>query len=151
MKNFLKIFIFLSLSANTIIGEANASGQIKVTATVNKYCNAKASAITFGNYGANDLKARSTIQIICTAGTVFYIGVSNNSHTMTSNTNGILKYYVFQDSHYSNILGGGIVNNTISGIGTGKTETIVVYAIIKSGQSAPAGFYSDTLNITLSF
>jgi spore coat protein U-like protein len=65
-----------------------------------------------------------------------------------------LGYNIYKDAAYTQILGSGsggtaTIANTNSGSGTGPTHTL--YGLIPAGQDVPAGSYTDTLTITITF
>jgi spore coat protein U-like protein len=158
MKNNYKFLVFFFIClfyTNISIAGGGAAGkqtssQIKVTATVKKYCSAKSTPLSFGRYRHRDLRASTTISVTCTAGTPYYIGVSSGKRSMT-NGKDALRYSVHSDSNGSRLLGNRFDENTISGVGTGRTETVRVHAFVEDGQRVSSGFYQDMLYITLSF
>ena len=68
-------------------------------------------------------------------------------------TGASLNYNLYTDSTYTSIWGDGTTGTTVSGVGsngsTGITKTI--YGSIPEGQDVPAGAYTDSITITITF
>ena len=79
-------------------------------------------------------------------------GASVAQRTLTK-TGASLNYNLYTDSTYTSIWGDGTTGTTVSGVGsngsTGITKTI--YGSIPEGQDVPAGAYTDSITITITF
>jgi spore coat protein U-like protein len=171
MKSFNK-FKTLALSAATAsvllsaIAPAQAQAStstatIAVSASVLSSCGVTALPLAFGTYSptqATNTTASTTIAVTCTNGTPYNIGmglgsgsgatVSARKMTAGSNT---LTYNLYQDSGYSTQWGTTIGTNTQTGTGSGLAQTITVYGSITALQSVPAGSYTDSITVTLTY
>ncbi|MDP9104912.1 MAG: spore coat U domain-containing protein [Candidatus Eremiobacteraeota bacterium] len=141
----------------------SVSGSMAVSATVLSSCLTVVPApMAFGNYdpaAASSLTATSTIAVTCTPGTVASITMDagQNAGSATAFSGRALKfgtttlpYQIFKDAARTQVWGdgtnGGSQAVSVTGIGT-----LTAYAHIPAGASVPAGVYSDTINVTVSF
>lgn len=154
MRTYILPLIFLFLTAgSTFAAIPNPSTEMRVTATVAKFCSANASPLTFGHYVYDELGARINVTVQCTAGTEYYIGVNQpaGGRSLVGPGNQNLRYVLYQDAGRTRMLGNSVGQNTIYGVGTGTVDVITIYGLIDGEQSATPGYYTDNLNITLSF
>ncbi len=169
MKTFNN-FKTLALSAATAavlvsaVAPAQAStstATIAVSASVLSSCGVTALPLAFGTYSptqSTNSTATTTIAVTCTNGTPYNVGMNAGTgtgatvatHKMTSGSN-TLNYTLYQDSGYSTVWGTTIGTNTETGTGTGLVQTITVYGSITALQSVPAGSYTDSVTVTLTY
>jgi spore coat protein U-like protein len=150
LKQYKLIIFFLLISCSVTYAQ---NAEIRVTASVGKFCTIKATSLNFGLYAFKDINSRLSLTVTCTAGTVYYIGVSPASPLFMKNTsnNEVLSYSLYHSTTKAMHLGNKIGENTISGIGKGLPEIITIFSDIKSNQPVSDGQYQDKLNIILSF
>lgn len=138
-----------------------ATDNLAVSATVIASCNVSTSPLAFGNYNpvtATPLDAATSISVTCTNGTTYDVlmnegggsGASVGTRKMTSSGN-LLNYSIYRDSNRSNVWGATIGSNVVSGTGTGAAQPIDVYGRVPAQQAAPAGSYTDTVVVTVSY
>ncbi len=144
--------------------EADAStstASVAVSANVLSSCGVTALPLAFGTYSpsqSSNSTASTTIAVTCTNGTPYAIGMNAGSGTgasvatriLTSGSN-TLGYSLYQDSGYSTVWGNTIGTNTETGTGTGLVQTITVYGSITALQAVPAGSYTDSVTVTLTY
>lgn len=118
-----------------------------------------ASDIDFGFQNALSaiLSQTSTIQVQCTNGTPYSVGlnggsVANNvaARQMKAPAGGLINYSLFQDaSHLVNWTdtGGGLV----SGTGTGSPITHTVYGQVPVQATPAVGTYTDTVTVSVTY
>lgn len=159
-------------------GQAGAagdnSGQIAVGATVNKACVVTNSpSIAFGSFNPVDnanVNQTGTISLSCTKGAAAIVALDagGNPGKAASGTRAMkdgasppdyLGYEIYQDSGYATVWGGGAGETGASA----ETEaaaanmTAVNYTAYgqiptaSNNQGVPAGSYTDTVNISISF
>lgn len=145
-----------------------ATNTFAVTATVVNSCAINsAGALAFGNYdptSAVNTTGSSTINVNCTKGDVYTIalnyganGGSAANRIMTDGSGDNLNYNLYTNSVYTlvwNSTCGGANNcdgGTGAGPGVGNQQTYTVYGQIGAGQNVPAGSYSDTITLTVTF
>ena len=135
------------------------TGTLAVSAVVQSNCALTGGTMNFGTYTSGqtaNLDVDGTISYAnCPVGNlVFELDGGDagnvNARKMTSGSNA-LNYQLYRNSTRSAIFGTGTANaytevRLISGGGS-----IPVYGRIASGQTAPAGNYADTVDITLTF
>jgi spore coat protein U-like protein len=65
----------------------------------------------------------------------------------------LLNYAVYTDSARSTVWGdgGAGATATIDGTGSGTAQSTTIYGRIPAGQTVPAGSYSDTVNVTVTY
>jgi spore coat protein U-like protein len=134
---------------------------IAVSASVLSSCGVTALPLAFGTYSptqSTNTTAQTTVVVTCTNGTPYNVGLNAGigtgatvaSHKLTSGSN-LLNYTLYQDSGYSTVWGNTIGTNTVTGTGSGLTQTINVYGSITALQAVPAGSYADTVTVSLTY
>ncbi len=158
---FAALASFAMLVTPVIGGAATTSDTLTVTATVVDSCSLSTSTLAFGTYdpaSGTDTDATTTIDASCTTGTTFDIALDGGSsanisaRTMSDGTNS-LGYQIYTDTLRTTIWGDGTTGSTAAGTGLGPLTpvTLTAYGRITAGQNVPAGAYSDTVNVTLTF
>lgn len=148
-----------------------ATGTFNVTTTVVAACNVNsASNLVFPNYdptSATATSGTSTIKVQCTKNSSYVIALNYGANGGTV-TNRIMKdtgtdtlnYNLYTDNAHANVWkDSSTCNNPATpgtncdgGSGSGNTaESYTVYGQIPSGQNVPAGSYSDTITVTVTF
>jgi spore coat protein U-like protein len=133
------------------------TGMLAVTATVLTGCALTGGTLNFGQYISGqptDLDITGTIGYANCSGTLTFTldggGSANiNARQMSSGSNR-LNYQIFRTPTRNAIWGTGGNANVVTLVGT-QTATVGVYGRIPGGQTVPAGTYTDTVNITLTF
>ncbi|MGM0517702.1 MAG: Csu type fimbrial protein [Pseudomonadota bacterium] len=136
----------------------------QVTATVADTCDITATDLAFGAYDPNAgaLDGTSTITATCTSGTSYDIGLDtgNNGAEATTTTRAMddgaatpsyLDYELYSDSGRTTVWGDTVGTDTVNQTSAGGAEDHTVYGQIPTGQFVPAGSYSDTINVTITY
>jgi spore coat protein U-like protein len=140
---------------------ATDTDTMTVTATVIASCNVAADDLALGNYdpvAPTPLAAATAIDVICTNGTSYSIaldegqgsGASVATRKMTSGAN-TLNYSLYQDASHTDLWGETQGVNTVDDTGTGAVQSFDVYGLVPAAQAAPAGAYSDTINVAVTY
>lgn len=138
---------------------ATASGTLTISASVVASCTVVGSAIAFGAYTQTVVNQTGTITVLCTNGTAYNVGLDAGTGTgasvsnrkMSASGGGTLNYALYRDSARSNNWGSTIGTDTVTGTGSGLTQTLTVYGQIPASQTPLAGSYSDTVTVTLTY
>lgn len=163
----IKILRNISLSALALLPlsalASTATTTLQVTATVVAGCKVDASGgtVAFGNYdptAASDTTANGSLSVTCTNGTDYQIeldqgaatGATVTTRQMKDSGSNYLPYALYRDASHSLNWGKTDGTDTLGGqTGTGTAQTIPVYGVLPAGATAPAGSYSDTVNVTV--
>ncbi|MDG2402240.1 MAG: spore coat U domain-containing protein [Amylibacter sp.] len=122
-------------------------------------CNINVTAVNFGSYDVfSNAASDSTgnIGVNCPSGFGYTIGLSAGSGTyeqrgMSSGFN-TLNYNLYTAANRALVWGDATYDSAIvSGIGSGQSVNHVVYGRIPPNQNVPAGNYSDTINVMITF
>lgn len=168
MHKFAKIAA--AVGALLAVGTLNATTvtpapTFQVTATVPAVCLASATAMAFGTYtqGAGDDLQTSAVNVRCTTGTAFTVGLNAGAtagatvttRAMLNGTNQ-LAYQLFRDAGRTQNWGTTAGTDTVAGTGTGVANTVAltVYGRIvdsTANQNVPAGNYTDTVTVTVTY
>ena len=141
----------------------SAGGNLTVNATVAENCTVNSPTLNFGSsvnvLGANT-DATATINVTCTVGTAFFVGLGNGNDFSGGNRRmehgtppgDVLTYELDRNSNRDERFGD--TDDTTDRMGeTGQgsiADAITVYGRIPSGQTtATVGAYSDTVAITV--
>ncbi len=159
-KQLCLLALLLPLAGVAEAGTAQTT--MGVSATVQNSCMASATPLAFGNYDpviATPNTATSSITVTCTTGTSFVVGLNPGTAagaTVTtrqmSNAAQRLNYSLFSDvgrtTNWGNTAG---VDTPAAVTATGTASVITVYGRIAAQQNVPAGPYSDTVTITVTY
>jgi spore coat protein U-like protein len=161
---------FFSTSNGTNFGDmvtASISGNfttdtrtVQVTLQqVSPGCGIGANSLNFGLYSGTVLSATTTIQVACTSGTTYNVGlnagtaagatVAKRSMTLNGGT-ALLGYALYSNAGYS-VNWGNSSGSWVAGTGNNTVQNLTVYGQIPAGQSVLAGSYTDTIVATLTY
>ncbi len=146
----------------SVTSASTATTTFPVTATVLGVCSVSASSLDFGNYdptSVTDLDASTTLDVLCTIGTSFTVGLSAGTAsgatvTTRAMTNGgdTLDYALYQDAgrttNWGNTPGADTPASAIAGL---TATSYTVYGRVAQGQNVAAGSYSDTITVTVNY
>jgi len=99
---------------------------------------------------------QSTFGVTCTSQAAYDIGMdagqnaSGGTNRMTDGTN-FVNYALYQNSGRTTAWGNTVGTNTEAGTGNGNEQTITVYGRVPAQTTPPAGNYSDTVAVTVTF
>ncbi len=152
--------IVMTLSAPAAHAATDTT-QFQVTATVVASCDVSANALAFGAYdpvAATPDDAATTISVTCTNGAGYEIGLDEGlgagaaiAARRMQNGAEILQYGLFTDALRTQIWGETIGVDTVAAQGIGAVQVFTIYGRIPAQQSAPAGAYSDTILVTVTY
>jgi len=145
------------------LAQSNTSTDLTVSATVTSNCSLTTSAVAFGNVNTlsgSNVDATGGITVTCTSGTPWTAsadagdgsGATMLVRRMTAGSN-TLAYTLYTNSTRTTVWGNGTgTTGTITNTGTGAAQAVAIYGRVPSGQgSVPAGSYSDTVSVTISY
>jgi spore coat protein U-like protein len=138
---------------------ATDTANLTVTASVAAVCNVQSATMAFGAYdpaAPSDLDAATTINLTCTPGTTYDIGLDgggsgNVSARQMLNGGATLDYGMYQDASRATNWGDSVGTDTVSGVGGGGLQSHTVFGRIPTGQFVSTGAYIDTVTITVTF
>jgi spore coat protein U-like protein len=145
--------------ATTTTSTFSVSIQLVATCTINS-----AAALNFGSsvgiLSAN-IDQTSLINITCTSGTPFNIGLDAGTATgatvttrkMTNGSNTI-SYALYSDSGRTTNWGNTVGTDTVSvssGASNGTATNYTVYGRVPAQTTPPAGTYTDTITVTVTY
>jgi len=156
-----------ALVATGSASAATTTTTFPVTATVATNCLVSASALAFGTYtqGNGNVNQTSTVSVNCSLGTTFNVGLNAGATPAATVTtrkmlNGAnqLAYTLFSDTgrttNWGNTVGTDTVARTGNGFGVGNVVALTVYGQVPdnaANQVLPAGNYTDTVTVTVTF
>ncbi|MGD0941590.1 MAG: spore coat protein U domain-containing protein [Terracidiphilus sp.] len=122
-------------------------------------CGIGANPLSFGSYVSAALNATSTIQIACTGGTLYNIGLNAGNgagatvitREMTGPAGALLNCRMFSNSAHSTNWGNTVGADTVAGSGNNEIQTLSIYGEILPAQFVPMGSYTDTIIATLTY
>lgn len=132
---------------------------LTISVTVQEVCAINGSALDFGTYTGGqqaDLNSQGQISYTgCAVGTLtiaFDGGGSGNvdARKLVSSGGGNLAYQLYRNSARTQVWGTGANAQQVQLLQPGAGN-IPVYGRIPGGQTATAGSYADTVNVTLTF
>ena len=148
-----------TIVASVVISGVTTTVSFLVTANVPPDCTFSAGDLVFGTYSGVQLDAQSQISLTCTSGTAWNIGLDAGAFAgatvttrkMTGPGASSMSYSLFRNSTRTQNWGNTVGTDTVSGTGSGSTQTVPVYGRVTAGQNLPAGSYQDTIIATITF
>ena len=180
MHQCLRIVAALSttlLSAAGLSASAYAATSVSdmaVTANIGTNCTMSTTDLAFGTYdpivanAALDLRATATVSTTCTSGATGVVTMTKGDHSLycvindchrqlaNAEETGFLRYNIYTSASYymSNIWNNDVeeMSSVAQVLGSGVSQDLTVYGEIpKNQKNAPAGSYTDTITVTLTY
>ncbi|WP_404712934.1 spore coat U domain-containing protein [Sphingomonas sp. MMS24-J13] len=135
------------------------TSSFNVTANVQATCSVSATNMAFGAYTGVQLVSTSSLSITCTNTTGYAVGLDAGTATgatvtsrkMTGPAAATLGYGLYRDGGHTSNWGQTAGTDTVAGTGSGTAQSLTVYGLVPAGQTPPAGSYSDTITVTVSY
>ena len=142
-----------------------STSNMNVSATVSNNCTISAGALSFGTYdtvSGSAVDSTATLSVACTEGASSTITLGQGANADTGSTDAAplrrmaagaerLSYSLFQDTGrttaWGNTAGTGVGYTASSSAASNQT----VYGRIAASQDVPAGSYTDTVVVTVTF
>ncbi|KAA3640231.1 MAG: spore coat U domain-containing protein [Proteobacteria bacterium] len=131
-----------------------------VQANVTPQCFINASPLNFGNVGllTGGVSANTFLAVQCSRTTAYNVGLGAglnsggniNARQMVLGANNI-SYQLFQDVAQTLVWGDTVGTDTMAGTGAGNTQNLTVYGNVPAQTTPPAGTYSDTIVVTVTY
>ncbi len=154
-------FFLAGLFAAAPASAQTATTTFPVTATVLTSCSVTANPLAFGNYNptsATALDATTTMSVLCTVGTSFTVGLNAGTAagaTVTtrqmSNGTSRLNYALYQEAARTTNWGNTPATSPAPITAPVAASTLTVYGRVPALQNVPAGSYTDTITVTVSY
>jgi len=99
----------------------------------------------------------STITVTCTKDAAFHIGLDGgsandiNARVMSDGNGNTVGYQLYTDSGRTDVWGNTVGTDAMAETGTGTSQDITVYGEVPAQNTPPAGNYSDTVAVTVTF
>lgn len=139
---------------------ATARTNFEASATVSTNCSVNANDLNFGALGVLNtaVYANTTVSPVCTNGTPYTIGLNGGLSSATdptqrkmSKASEFILYGLYRDAARTLPFGDTAGVNTVSGTGSGLTQSVPVYGRIPPQSTPSSGLYSDTIVVSLTF
>lgn len=145
------------LGCSSLGATLSTTANFTVQATVSPKCNVLApDNINFGTRGLlkNNVAAQGTVRLSCTQTTNYAValetgGVSPTARLMKNGANSVI-YGLYKDSQHLQPWGDA-AGQTYSSAGTGTTTSIPVYGLVLPQATPPAGVYTDTVIVRITY
>lgn len=145
-------------------GSAGTSSTFPFTATATVPSDCRSYITTNLDFGTvpgligNDIDNASTVTMTCTGRTAWNVALDNGQNASGSTrrmrlpaTGNYVTYELYQTAARTQRWGNTLGTDTVPGTGTGSAQTLTVYGRVPAAQSVPAGNYSDTITVTISY
>jgi len=140
---------------------ATSTTTFNVSATVAAACSVSANNLVFGAFVPTgpDVDSTTTVSVTCTNNTPYDIGLNEGiapGATVTTRQMvdgaSTLDYGLYQDATHLTNWGDTVGVDTVSLTGNGAAQVTTVYGRIPGSQpTVPAGSYSDTITVTVTY
>lgn len=161
LKTRIALAVGLLSAGSVALGAAQETTTFTVTAEVVDACEVSANNLAFGSYNpveGGNLDGTSTIDVTCSNGTDYQIGLSGGdagdveNRTMSDGTNS-LDYQLFSDSGRTTNWGTTEDADTLNDgttIGDGTQNSHIVYGrILDQPTAVVSAGYTDTVTVTM--
>ena len=145
------------ISLSQPVRSATDTDVLTVTATVLSACSLSGGTLAFGSYASGqteDADVDGTINYVNCSGTLTFAldggGSGNINARQMSNGANRLSYQIYRNAARNAVWGTGADAQTQILLET-RNGSVTVYGRIPGGQVVPAGTYTDTVNVTLTF
>lgn len=139
---------------------ATVDAQMPVTITIANACEISTAPTTldFGSHGvlSANVDNTSTISVTCTTDAPYDIGLDGggsgdiNARTMTLGTDEV-GYQLYQAAARTTPWGDTVGTDTVSDTGTGSEQQFTVFGRVPPQTTPPAGTYTDTVTVTVTY
>lgn len=140
-------------------GTSTANMNVKIT--IQNACDVSTVAPTTLDFGTQGpltaaVYNTSTITVTCTNGASYNVGLDGggaanvNGRVMKNGTNTV-SYQLYSDSGHNTVWGNTIGTDTVTSTGTGTQQTFTVYGEVPAQTTPPAGAYTDTVAVTVTY
>ncbi len=160
-KSVLIISLIAASFGSSMVQAATATTTFTVTATVLKSCVVSATNLDFGNYdqaSTSPLDSTNTVTVGCTILTPYNIGLDAGGGTgatvdirKMSNVANTLNYTIYKETGRTTVWGNTVSSDTVNATALIAPTVHTVYGRISIGQNVPAGDYTDTINVTVTY
>lgn len=157
----IQVFAIIALAMGNSSLAATDTTTFTVTATVISTCDVSATDLSFGNYdpvSVTDLDATNTVTVNCTDGTAYDIGLNAGigagatvATRKLTNGGNTLDYTLYQDAPRTTVWGDTVGVDTVDDTAGAVSSDHTIYGRIDNGQNVPAGLYSDTITVTVTY
>jgi len=149
------------MTCTSFLSAQTATTSFGVTLQISADCAVAPSAtLNFGIQGVlvADVTGTTTVNVTCTADLPYQIGLDGGTtaggdtttRLMTDGTDTVT-YRLFQDAARTVNWGNTAGADTLASTGTGSGQTFSVYGVLPAQTTPPAGIYSDTVGVTVTF
>lgn len=136
---------------------ATVTADMPVTIKIENACliSAPPTTLDFGTQGvlSANIDNLSTLSVTCTTGAVYNIGLNGGTsgdRTMTNGTQ-FISYELYQEAGRNTVWGETVGADTLENTGTGTEEYFSVFGRVPPQATPPAGTYSDTVAVTVTY
>ncbi len=139
----------------------NGTFPFTASASVDSRCNPVFSVedVDFGTHGLlnSAIVTTATVSPQCTNTTPYQIGLNNgqnalgNVRRMRSPAGNFVSYELYRNNGRTLRWGNAVNSDTVNQTGSGSPQSTTMYGRVPAQTSAPAGNYSDTVTVTITY
>lgn len=159
--SLMSLLVPLALGAVGTADAQSASADMNVQITIQDGCDVTATPPTDLDFGTTslltaDIDQTATITVTCTEAAPYDVGLGGGTsgdtaaRTMTG-TGGDVAYQLYQDAARTEVWGDLVGTDTVDATGTGVAQTHTVYGRVPPQPTPPAGTYTDTVAVTVTW
>lgn len=136
------------------------SASFTAKANVTALCSVNAVTLDFGTPGllTAAVPGTSSISVQCASGVAYNVGLDGGLHSgsninarkMVLGANSVA-YQLYRDPGRTQVWGNTVNTDTVSGTGTGSPQNLTVYGQVPAQPTPPAGTYTDTVVVSVTY
>jgi spore coat protein U-like protein len=152
-------FLALGLASTPAFATISTT-PLAVSANVVSNCTISVGTMSFGDYSGVASNSSADFSITCSKSSTYTVGLDaglTTGATVGTRQMGItqpaggLNYSLSVNSGHSTNWGNTVGTDTVSGTGTGTSQTLTVYGQIPANQFVPVGAYADSVVATIAY
>ena len=164
-KTLLSTALVAAMAAVAFVPAAHAAAvtsNMQVQITIENACDITTApgAMDFSTHASNEtaaIAAQQSFSVTCTPGATYTVGFSGGAsgdiaaRTMVNGANSV-GYQLYQEAGHTNVWGTAAAD-LVSGTGDGTAQDLTVYGAVPTGANlnVPAGVYTDTVVLSVTF
>jgi spore coat protein U-like protein len=145
-------------TATSTTAATSWTGSVAVSETVPASCTVSGTALSLGVYAGVATTGTATVTASCSTTTPYTLSlaagnnVSSSVRRLGNGAGSFISYKLFSDAARSSAWGDGTaLGSTVSGTGSGGSQTFTVYGQTLAGTAPTPGSYSDTVVVTVTY
>lgn len=152
------------VASGLAVGSVHAqtvTNTMPVQITIQNACNVNTVAPTTLDFGTQgpliaDVDQTATITVTCTTNAPYNVGLNGggggaiNARRMINGADTVA-YQLYSDAAHTLVWGNTVNTDTVAGTGNGLAQALTVYGRVPTQTTPPAGIYTDSVTVSVTY